>query len=198
MYAQERPPFTMAVAVVGACLIVIPPVLAPAVQRGAAEFAAAGDLVALTSSHISAIGDLDAGDSASVADALAFGGGALSSVTAGMAEADPLGDLWTQAQQFFSSIVAGGFAFLFFGGIYVGSLIQSAWNWIADLFGFDPYPYTAEALATAVPDLGDPGIIDPVGIADVTAALSDWTTEGLADPVDIDPGLSGLLPDIGI
>jgi hypothetical protein len=222
MYPTQRPHFVEAVAAAGACLITATSVVVPGVQQRVGEVLGGGNVVHLTSS-LTPVGDdnwvadaltgagtlLNPGDlSGAVAGEVPELGGLLSGA-AGMADADPIGDLWEQAQQFFSSILAGGFAVLFFGGIYLVSLVQGAWVWIADQFGFDPYP--AEALATAVPGLDDLGVIGPVGAEDLTAALGGWTPDldsgeipsldTLFDPTgtpDIDTVPSSLLPDIGI
>lgn len=204
MAATQRSHFTAAAAALGVCLIVAPAVVAPGVPQHAVELSAAGNPVDLASSSIPVVGDLDAGDVAAVIDALTSGGvaessfgdmgadelpdlGDLFSVTAGAAEADPFGDLWQQIYDAVMPVIGPIilFAPLFFFGLVanVAQFFTDAYVWVADLFGFDPFPEAAVA-----------------GVSEFVAPVEDLlATPDLVDVTDIGTLLGlDLIPDLGI
>jgi hypothetical protein len=183
--------------VLGACLLAIPPAVGPDVEHRAVVLTAAADLVDLMSPIDAVVGGFG-GESAlplaSVIDALTSGGSAvggvltdelpdassLLSMAADATQADPLGD-------FLTTILFGGL--LLFGGIVasVGGCFQTAWEWLAGIFGCDPYPGAAEASGIGLPDIDAAGAIDPALSTELGTSLGDITA--LLDPTAIaDPG----------
>ena len=198
----QRSHATVAAAVVGACLIAIPSVVAPNVQQRAVKLAAAGNIIDLASS-LAELPSTLTGDGASalasITDALTAGGGALStaldgalpdlgsilSVAADSAAADPVGGFLEQAYSFIDQILAAGFGILFWGVLAPGvAFFQSAWQWFANAFGFNPYPAAAEALGAGLQGVYDPEVID--------AALPTGASTGLEDISSLFSGIAGM------
>jgi len=149
----------------------------PNVEHRAVAHTAAEHPIDLVSPFDAVVNSLD-GESVSplaavIAD-LTSDDGALNGVlSAEPALADPLGDFGDFIANLLTDILLGGF--FVFGGLVVsvGQFFETAWDWIAGLFGFDPYVYSAEASGTG----------------DITALVEDL------NPV-LDPGPSGI-EDIG-
>lgn len=159
-------------AVLGACLLVIPPVIGPGAEQRVAEPSSVGYSIDLASSSDTVLTD-PGGDTASLLapliEALTFdnatGSGALGdeladagsllSMVAEPAQADLLGDIGEQIANILTTVLVGGF--FLFSGIVVSVLgaFQDAWDWLAGAFGFEPDPYGAEAVPIELPDLGD-------------------------------------------
>lgn len=159
----------MAVAVIGACLVAIPPSVPPTVLSPAVALSSAGDLM---------VSDVGA-----VVDALT--GADPGTALAGVPDEyyDYLNGLGVPAED--QDLALGG---LMAGVAALAQLVAAlftnpfgwlldAIDWVANLFGFDIFPDdAASALATAVPDF-DLSVPD-VGIPDLD--------------------LSNLVPDFGI
>ncbi|WP_131721447.1 hypothetical protein [Mycolicibacter heraklionensis] len=164
-------------ALLGAFLLVIPPVGGPNVEYRAVALTAAEhsiDLVSPVDAVANSLGAESVSPLAAVIEDLTSDDGALNWVlSAEPALADPLGDFGDFIANLLTDILLGGF--FVFGGLVVsvGQFFETAWDWIAGLFGFDPYVYSAEASGTG----------------DITALVEDL------NPV-LDPGASGI-EDIG-
>jgi len=133
-------------AVLGACLLVIPPVIGPGAEHRVAEPSSVGYSIDLASYSDVVLSD----PSDELADA-----GSLLNLAAEPAQADLLGDIGEQIANILTTVLVGGF--FLFSGIVVSVLgaFQDAWDWLAGAFGFEPDPYGAEAVPIELPDLGD-------------------------------------------
>lgn len=186
---QTRPQLSPTVVMAAACLIAIPLVVAPSGEPGSVARVAVTDMVALTSSLADLLdpGGDGATSLASAGDVLATGLLDLGGVPdlAAVPTLDPITDWFTA--------LAGSFAFVY--AFILGPLIvipvmnflNSAWEWIADLFGFDPYP-AVEALAAV-----DPGAVG----SDLGSALDLGTSFDTAGMTDFGTALSGLSDTFG-
>lgn len=190
---------TAAAAIAAACLIGIPAVIAPHVERHPVMHSVTGNIIDLAGSISDLAGGLG-GDGATalaaVADALTSTSdlGSALSLVADAPAADAITDWWNDLQNSVSQFLSGlWMAFVFFVWGPVGAGLQYAWQWLAETFGFDPYPAAAEALdagldPSALAAIVDPGalanldtLFDATGIADLGAQLSAGLFPDLAD-----------------
>lgn len=149
-------------AVLGACLIAIPAAVEPDVEHQAVKLTAAGDSVDLTSPFtvmsdgLGGVGALD--------NPLPELVNAMSAV-AGAADADPLADFWQQIMNYFEA--AALFGLLIFGGVVanVANIFVDAYNWVAEIFGFEPYG-GMDALGSGLPAF-------ETSAGDITVPFSD-------------------------
>ncbi len=217
-------PYAMAgVAVVGASLVYVTPVVAPNIERRAVELTAAGDIIDL-------VGPINAGFStltgtggstlASVTDALTSSGIAdAASSQASLELLDPA--FW---QQFWNALLdpnAGESAWLMLTGALeqlpvigpllegfglfvvfpVALLLADVWSQISRAFGLAPYTAAAEGLGTGLQGAYDAalaGVIDPALPAGVSTALGDITplftdAAGVLDPTALVQNVSPAL-----
>ncbi|MEB3021197.1 hypothetical protein [[Mycobacterium] crassicus] len=153
----------MAVAVIGACLIAIPPSVPPTVQSPAVALASVGDLM---------VNDLGAGGVTAVVDVLT--GVDPGTALAGVPDQyydylDGLGIPVEDQDGAIGGLVAATAALAhLIASLFTDpfSWLMNAIDWVANLFGFDLFPdEAASALATAVPnfdlsvpDVGIPGL----------------------------------------
>jgi hypothetical protein len=205
MQLALRPYATAGVAVVGASLIYVTPVVAPNIEQRAVELAAAGDIIDLVSPIDAVVSTLTgAGRSAlaSVTDALTSGGGALSLGDLSGTLADGLPsmaasgsvDFWQQLWlQFYDAVIPIVGPIELFGGILLGALVgeaesffQTIYDEIVSAFGGAVAPAMTEALdpgaaeglgtgLQGVYDAALAGVIDPALPAGVSTALGDIT-----------------------
>ncbi|UVO11351.1 hypothetical protein NM962_15370 [Mycobacterium sp. SVM_VP21] len=187
------------IAVVCAGLIVVTPVPRPDIERAKVTLTAAADLL----------------DLASLTDVVADNPGGLLGLDdlTGELAGSPLGGaaedtLWWQSLlssvlllfpeewRFPIIFLVPGILFYLWGIItwpfnVLENLAHSAWEFIAEVFGFDPYPAAAEALATApdtfdLPPLTIDGWFDEGALADV-AIMLEPNVDGF-DPLVDAPG----------
>jgi len=177
------PTAAAAIAAVCAGLIVVTPVPGPDMERAAVTLAAAGEVL----------------DLASLTDVVADNPGELVDGPLGGAAEDTL---WWQS--LFGSVlslfpeewrapmifIVPGILLYLWGIVtwpftVLENLAYSAWQFIAEVFGFDPYPAAAEALATA-PDTFD---LPPL-------TIDGWFDDGvLADlAIMLEPNVDGVVP----
>ncbi|MEZ0384493.1 hypothetical protein [Mycobacterium sp. pW045] len=177
-------------AVIGACLIAIPPAVEPDVEHHAVELTAAGDIIDLASPFTAMVdglggaGTLD-GQLPELASAV--------SVDAGLADADPLSDFWLLIVNYVG--LAELFGLFIFGGLWVNvaQFFLDAYNWVAGIFGLDPSS-AMESVGTTMPDIDAAGA-DPALATELSTVLGDITSlfSGTAGPSEF----ADLIGDLG-
>lgn len=176
-------------AVLGACLLAIPPAVGPDAEHRAVVLTAAADSIDLMS-PIDALTSGGGGVDGVLSDELPDVGGLLS-MAAGPAEADP----------FLTNLLAGAaIMFYFLVVVPVAVFLQTSWEWIAGVFGFDSYPDPAEALGTDLPGINAAGVIDPAVSTDLIGDLNPaLDTSAVADPGVVfgEAGVEAGIADIG-
>lgn len=218
MQLALRPYATAGVAVLGAGLIYVTPTTAPHIEQHTVNLAAAEDIMDLVNpvdAGFSTLTGADGSALASVTDALASGGGALSAeVSDALSSAadlqlldpafwgmfwnaliDPSGEspwlLLTGAIEELPVIGPLLEGFGLFVVFPVSLILAGVWAEISQLLGLDPSAAAAEGLAT-----GLQGVYDAAGLLDPTTLVQDVSTaldpSVLTSVLDLNP-----IADIG-
>lgn len=197
MDTTRLPRVSIAVAMAGACLIAMPPVSRPDIAQHGVQLVAADSVADLTSSLGSLLDVLDPVQSAAEMPDL----DGLLAATVGIAEFDPIADLWDQIVNSTLGAIVGAVvvAVVAFGALVwapVSGFLVDTYEWLASVFGFDPYP--EDAMATPI----DPGGVEALlgGWASNLDSGELFVPDVSIGPEMVDVGglLSDLFPDLGI